>query len=338
MSLIIREPGLYTSIQDLGRQKFQHIGIVKNGSIDQLNHRLANMLVGNDEDEALLEMTFKMPSIQFTEPTLIAITGAHFPAYRDDKKILPYKIHLMNKGEVLSFDDAYKGTRVYLAIAGGIVANEWLGSKSTSIRLGMGGHQGRLLQQGDEIELFRNYSLLQKKLFTNLEETKTANWGVDQYTLALNYFTDIFHIISGEGMSHFKQDEIKNVENSVYKVSNRFNRTGLTLEGESVVNREINDQPFLSVKKGTVLLNEENQPVIMLNDHQSLSSYPQLGTIASYHIDKLAQKKQGSKIIFKILSIEEAEKNMKKHAQFVKQIKTGIKYKLQEEMQKQIET
>src|SRR5699024_12172370 len=65
------------------------------------------------------------------------------------------------------------------------------------------------------------------------------------------------------------------------------------LEGESIVNREINDQSFLSVKKGTVLLNEENQLVIMLNDHQSLSSYPQLGTIASYHIDKLAQKKQG---------------------------------------------
>lgn len=76
MSLIIREAGLYSSIQDLGRQKQQHIGIVKNGSIDQLNHRLANMLVGNEEGEALIEMTIKLPSIQFTEPTLIAFTGA----------------------------------------------------------------------------------------------------------------------------------------------------------------------------------------------------------------------------------------------------------------------
>lgn len=72
----------------------------------------------------------------------------------------------------------------------------------------------------------------------------------------------------------------------------------------------------------------------MLNDHQSLSSYPQIGTIASYHIDKLAQKKQGSKLIFKKITIQEAERNMRKHAQFVKQIKTGIRYKLNEELNK----
>nr|WP_263314039.1 biotin-dependent carboxyltransferase family protein [Mammaliicoccus sp. Marseille-Q6498] len=334
MSVIVRESGLYTSIQDLGRQQYQHIGIVKNGSIDQLNHRLANMLVGNSEEEALIEMTVRMPSFQFTEPTLIAITGANFPAYKDNKKISPYKIHLMDKGEVLSFSDAHKGTRGYLAIAGGIVAEEWLGSKSTSIRLEMGGYQGRLLQEGDEIEMCRSYTPLQKKLFENLEITKSAEWGVDQYTLALNYFTDIFHVIAGEGMTHFNSDEIKSLESKVYKVSSRFNRTGLTLEGKPVIERQIEDQHFLSVKKGTVILNQENRPVIMLNDHQSLSSYPQLGTIASYHIDKLAQKKQGSKINFKKINIEEAELNMKKHAQFIKQIKTGIKYKLSEELNK----
>lgn len=292
------------------------------------------MLVGNDEEEALIEMTIKLPSIQFTEPTLIAFTGANFPAYKDHKKITPYKIHLMNKGEVLSFGETSKGTRGYLAIAGGIVAEEWLGSKSTSIRLEMGGFKGRTLQEGDEIELCRNYTAIQKKLFENLEVTETTAWGIDQYTLALNYYTDIFHVISGEGMTHFNAEEIKHLENQVYKVSNRFNRTGLTLEGKSVINRKIVDQSFLSVKKGTVLLNQENQPVVMLNDHQSLSSYPQIGTIASYHIDKLAQKKQGSKMIFKKLTIQEAELNMKKHAQFVKQIKTGIRYKLNEELNK----
>ncbi|UTI88688.1 hypothetical protein NIT62_07200 [Mammaliicoccus sciuri] len=140
--------------------------------------------------------------------------------------------------------------------------------------------------------------------------------------------------MSGEGMTHFNEAEIKHLESQVYKVSNRFNRTGLTLEGNSVINRRIVDQSFLSVKKGTVLLNEGNQPVVMLNDHQSLSSYPQIGTIASYHIDKLAQKKQGSKLIFKKLTIQEAERNMRKHAQFVKQIKNGIRYKLNEELNK----
>ncbi|GGI39303.1 biotin-dependent carboxyltransferase family protein [Mammaliicoccus stepanovicii] len=334
MSVIVRKPGLYTSIQDLGRQEYQHIGIVKNGSIDQLNHRIANLLVGNNEEEALIEMTVSMPTIQFTEPTLIAITGANFPAFRDQERISPYKIQLMNKGETLSFNDAHKGTRGYLAIAGGIVADEWLGSKSTSIRLEMGGYKGRLLQESDEIEMCRNYTPLQKKLFENLEVSKSASWGLDQYTLALNYFSDIFHIISGEGVTHLSDDDLKTLESKVYKVSNRFNRTGLTLDGEPVINSNFKNQPFLSVKKGSVILNKENQPVIMLNDHQSLSSYPQLGTIASYHIDKLAQKKQGSKIIFKIINIKEAELNMKKHAQFIKQVKTGIRYKLTEELNK----
>lgn len=332
MSLIVKEAGLYTSIQDLGRGQYQHIGIVKNGSIDQLNHRIANLLVGNDEGEALVEMAIKMPSFQFTEPTLIAITGAHFRAFKDNKKIAPYKLHLMKKGEVLHFEDSNKGTRCYLAIAGGVVAEEWLGSKSTSIRLELGGHHGRLLKAGDELELCRNYTSLHKKLFENLEENCTATWGVDQYTLALNYFTDIFHVITGEGITHFNNVEVKNIENNIFKVSHKFNRTGLTLEGPEVVERHIENQPFLSVKKGTVILNHDNQPVVMLNDHQSLSSFPQIGTIASYHIDKLAQKKQGSKLIFKMISIEEAEKNMKYHAHFIKQIKTGIKYRMNEEM------
>lgn len=131
MSIIIENPGLFSSFQDFGRQGYEHDGVIPGGAIDFLAHEIANRLVANDKNEATLEMTTKMARIRFTEPTLIALSGGNFKAWTQNMRILPNKLYLVEKGDVLQFSESNRTSRVYLAIGGGVELEEWLGSTST---------------------------------------------------------------------------------------------------------------------------------------------------------------------------------------------------------------
>src|SRR5699024_679758 len=145
-----------------------------------------NRLVANDKNEATLEMTNKMASIRFTEPTLIALSGGTFKAATANLTILPNKFYLMEKGDVLTFIETNRTSRVYLAVGGGFELDDWLGSTSTDFKSHIGGFEGRQLQTGDEINMKREYTERHHKLFENLEETHQTNWGIDGYALSFN--------------------------------------------------------------------------------------------------------------------------------------------------------
>ena len=140
-------------------------------------------------------MTHKMPTIRFTEPTLIALAGGNFKAETQTMKVFPYKLYLMEKDDVLKFKETSRTSRVYLAIGGGFKLDEWLGSTSTDFNVKLGGFEGRQLQNGDEIEMKRLYSERHHKLFENLAESRQTDWGVDGYALSFNYMSDVFHVI-----------------------------------------------------------------------------------------------------------------------------------------------
>lgn len=171
MSIIIENAGLFSSFQDFGRQGYEHLGVIRGGALDPLSHEIANRLVANDKNEATLEMTNKMASIRFTEPTLIALSGGTFKAATANLTILPNKLYLMEKGDVLTFIETNRTSRVYLAVGGGFELDDWLGSTSTDFKSHIGGFEGRQLQTGDEINMKREYTERHHKLFENLEET-----------------------------------------------------------------------------------------------------------------------------------------------------------------------
>ncbi|NJH97280.1 allophanate hydrolase subunit 2 family protein, partial [Staphylococcus agnetis] len=115
MTIIIEEGGLFSSFQDFGRVGYEHLGVIRSGALDVLAHEIANRLVGNDKNEATLEMTNQMARIRFTEPTLIALSGAQAIAQTQDMRVKINTLYLMNKGDVLSFDHIKRGARVYMA-------------------------------------------------------------------------------------------------------------------------------------------------------------------------------------------------------------------------------
>ncbi|SAY90161.1 allophanate hydrolase subunit 2 family protein [Staphylococcus aureus] len=175
MSIIIEKSGLFSSFQDFGRRGYEHDGVIPCGALDTLAHEIANRLVANDKNEATLEMTNKMATIRFTEPTLIALAGGNVKAYTEHMTISPYKLYLLDKGDVLKFRETSYTSRVYLAVGGGFELDAWLGSNSTDFNVKIGGFKGRTLQDGDEIKLKRDYTARHHKLFENLAHTKQTD-------------------------------------------------------------------------------------------------------------------------------------------------------------------
>ncbi|MCS4486422.1 biotin-dependent carboxyltransferase family protein [Staphylococcus americanisciuri] len=334
MSIIIEESGLFSSFQDFGRSGYEHKGVIRSGALDVFAHEIANRLVGNDPNEATLEMTNRMARIRFTEPTLIALSGAQAIAHTDDMQIKINKLYLMNKGDVLSFDELRRGARVYLAVAGGYELDEWLGSVSTDIISKMGGLQGRAVKAGDEINLKRAYTKRHRKLFEHLRETRTTRWGVDGYTLSFNYLSDVVHVIPSKGTEDFDVACLRDFTQQEYSVTSKANRMGIVLEGLPIKAHFEGMPPHRSVKRGTIQVKKDGSPVVLLNDHYTLGSYPQVGTIATYHLSKLAQKRQGSKVKFQMIDIEQAERNLVNYHQWCRQFFAGIEYRMQAEIMK----
>src|SRR5690625_3690101 len=152
MSVEVLSPGLFTTIQDLGRYGSQQFGVIVSGAMDSYSLRIANLLVGNREGEGALEITLVGSKLKYEHDQLIAITGGDLHATIDGKAAPLWRPVLIRKGSILQFKSAVKGCRAYVSFAGGIAVPEVMGSKSTYVRATIGGYHGRALQKKDGFE------------------------------------------------------------------------------------------------------------------------------------------------------------------------------------------
>ena len=150
MNLRIIKGGVLDTVQDLGRYGCQHLGINPTGAMDKVAAQLANILVGNDPVEPVIEMHFPASEFFFEQPALIAITGADFSAHVNGEPIETMHPVLLSKYSILQFHAMSKGARAYLSVFGGLSIEPWLESRSTHLRAGIGGYKGRSLQKDDE--------------------------------------------------------------------------------------------------------------------------------------------------------------------------------------------
>ena len=151
MTIKVKKSGLLTSIQDLGRYGSQKYGVIASGAMDTLSHRIANMLVGNSENEATVEMTMLGAHFEFQSDSLISICGGDLSPVLNDRPANMWRPLFVKKGSLLTFGGAKKGCRAYLAAAGGFDVPEVMGSKSTYLRAGIGGYEGRAIESGDRL-------------------------------------------------------------------------------------------------------------------------------------------------------------------------------------------
>ncbi|GGB00568.1 hypothetical protein ERX37_08420 [Macrococcus hajekii] len=282
--MIFEQSGLYTTLQT-----------AKN---DRLSHTIANALVGNEYDVPTFEMAVVPAAIYFEEQTLIALAGADYHAYTSERDVEMYKPYLINKGETLHFRRAAKGTRVYLAVGGGVIEDV----------------RDQPIETGAVFKLAHHYSDIQKKLIHRLMVDHACPWGVDYYSLSRVYYSDIFHIRPGAAID-IPDDE-------VFEVTRFLSRGSYVIEGTAIYDRE---RPTAQLEPGSIQVTANQKLRIVLEHTEGQQAVAQ---VAPYHFSKLVQKRPGSKLIFKNVSEEEYEQRYASYENWLKSLLMHLSYKL----------
>lgn len=318
----VKDGGLSTTIQDLGRYGHYHIGMPPSGAMDQFAGRVANLLVGNDEDSAVIEMTYQGTTLEFSEETVVAITGATMPATLDGEDLAPWTAHTVDAGSELSFGFAEDGARTYLAVAGGIDVPTYMGSRSTYTLVSLGGHEGRALEAGDELPV---------------GDQDLDPISVDGRTVAEDHRpkydpTEPIRVVTGLCDYRLTDDGRRALLNSEWTVSSEADRVGYRLEGPDI-EFEPREQPFgagpdpsnvvdLGYPVGSIQVPE--QPIVLMRDAVTGGGYVTVGTVISIDRNRLAQRPTNQSVYFEDVSVEEAHDARHAHQERLDAIRDSL--------------
>ncbi|NUO62576.1 MAG: biotin-dependent carboxyltransferase family protein [Gemmatimonadaceae bacterium] len=293
MTIEVLRPGQLTTVQDLGRRGCQHEGVPESGSMDAYAARLANLLAGNDEGAALLEITLTGPTLRFTRAATVALGGADFGATLDGTLLAPWRSARVVAGATLELGAAHDGCRGYLAVGGGIDMPPVLGSRSTCLAAAFGGHHGRALRAGDVLAL------------------GAAPAEAPRRTLAAAVrptYRDSIRIIPVPEMDWFDPDGRHALFAEPFTVTPRSDRMGYRLSGPRFAAGARAERPSSAVAMGTVQLPPNGEPIVLMADHQTTGGYPVLGHVASVDLGSVAQLRPGASLRFSPVSLDEAQR------------------------------
>ena len=329
MSFRIIKAGIQDTVQDLGRYGYQQSGINPGGVMDKFSAQVANMLAGNDNNKAVIELYFPASVFMFNEPVLIALSGGDFSASINGEKIPSLHPVLVNKNAILQFHKTVNGARAYLAVHGGIDVPEWLGSRSTHLKAGCGGYNGRALQKYDEVTFSVSNifsSLLGEKEFSVLPWQTDDNWG--------DITKEEILILPGNEWDRLTESSKENFSMTSFLITNQSDRMGYRLNNiplHTITREEIVSS---AVNFGTVQLLPDGKLIILMADHQTTGGYPRVSHVISAHHKKLAQMKAGDKIRFRLTNQQTAEKLFIKQQQHLQQLQNACTFRLQEYLNK----
>lgn len=273
MNIVVQSPGLQTTVQDVGRTGHRHLGVAACGVLDATAAALANRLVGNDVDTAVLEFALQGPTLSFEAPIRIALLGADFQM-RFGRTDIPAGRPVTLPAGTLHVGPARSGVRAWLAIAGGIDVATVLGSRSTDLRGGFGGFEGRALRAGDVLPLG-------DIVVPDPGRPDIAAWWIEPCDDAPpDAPLRIVPARAGRAPSSLCDQS--------WKVDSRSDRQGLRLDGNALRSLA-HDGVSSPVAPGTIQLPPDGRPIVLLNDAQTVGGYPVLGHVIGSDLPRLAQ-------------------------------------------------
>ena len=295
MSITVLNPGLLTTVQDQGRIGYQQFGVSVSGVMDPRSASLANILVGNDEKEAVLECTMMGPHLQFNQANCIAITGGDLMPTLDGKPIPNYTAVKVEAGQVLKFTMPKTGCRAFIAFAGGLDIPEVMGSRSTYMKAKIGGVEGRKLAKDDVIGFRAPKAELKNMNFRSMASEFVPR---KEYTV---------RVVLGPQDDYFTDAGIQTFLSEVYSVTAEFDRMGCRLEGAVIQHKEGGDIISDGIAFGAIQVPSSGKPIIMLGDRQTTGGYTKIANVISVDFRILAQLKQGDKVRFEQVSVKFAQ-------------------------------
>ncbi len=307
MGIKVINPGPFSTIQDGGRKNYESFGVTPCGVMDSYSYRVANYLLENEEDSAVIECTLMGPELEFQSDTLIAITGADFSPKLNGKPVKMWSAISVRSGDTLNFGVSKSGCRSYIGVKGGIRVPLVMGSRSTDVRSGIGGIKGRPLSKGDVIPI--------EKCFDN----RSFSVSLSEKFIP-EYKDDIeLRVILGPQDDYFTEAGIRSFLDSKYRVTSDSNRMGCRLYGEKIEFLSSGDIVSDAVSLGSIQVSSSGQPMILMADRQTTGGYSKIATVISTDIYKLAQVKPGCRIRFNLIELSDAHfLYRKREADFLK--------------------
>ncbi len=301
MSLQVIKPGILSLLQDGGRFGHQGMGITTGGPVDSNAFYWANLLCENSRNSACIEVTTGGLRLASTVKTCLAVTGASVSLRINSKAVELWQSHSINPGDCIELGFASSGSRAYLAVAGGFLAEPVFDSVATVIRENLGGlsGDGSPLKTGD---------LLPCK---SVEEPQL--WRLPE-SLITDYSQNSAHlrVILGCQQEAFSEAQKQLFFSSEYRVSQYCDRMGYRLQGASIT-PAIESMLSEGICLGAVQFPADGQPIVLLNDRQTMGGYPKIGSVLSLDIGKLAQLTAGGAVHFKPISIDQAQTLLAEH-------------------------
>ena len=320
------KPGLLTTVQDLGRPGSQRHGVTPGGAADAGALRLANVLVGNSEGAAGLEITLAGPTLRFMETALVAICGGEFEATIEGQRLPMWRPVWLKAGAELAVGAARTGCRTYLAVAGGFAVPRVLGGRGTYLAAGFGGFEGRALRAGDVLKV-GPASLWARRLAAALAGElpwRPARWEVGASARPRYAVAPTVRVIRGPQWDWFDGETQQRLLKERFTVTPHSDRMGLRLAG-SVLNL---DSPREMVSEGvvvgTVQVPPDGQPIVLLADGQTIGGYPKIAVVATNDLPLLAQLRPGDTIGFQEVSLAGAQELLLAAERLFATLKQGI--------------
>lgn len=295
--LKVLAPGTHTTVQDLGRLGYQHLGVPVSGALDPLSLRIANALVGNPQGTAALEILYQGPTLEVhAESVRVALTGTdaglELPGEGSGVSVSWRSLRL-RRGQRLRIPTLEDSACAYLAVAGGFALEPCLGSASTYVRGGIGGYQGRALQRADTLPLEAAEAPAREELRMRLPPRRPA--------------CPTLRVVLGPQRDYFTDAAVRALMESVYVVSAESDRMGMRLEGPRLEHRDGYNLISDALPLGAIQVPGSGQPILLLNDRQTSGGYPKIATVASADCWLAGRARPGDVMRFRAVSVDEAE-------------------------------
>ena len=297
MSILIQKPGILTTVQDLGRHGYRRFGINPSGVMDQTATRLINILLGNDESEAVIEMHFPAPQINFEANTIFAIGGGDFKPHLDASQVENWRPIFAKKDSSLKFNGKTSGNRAYLSVKGGFRITKWLGSASTNLIAISGGFDGRKLEPGDRIWL--------NQKFKKIAYTHTPR--ISNSLLPFYSRFPTIRIMRGAEFEKLTKTSRERLQDQDFAISGNSDRMGFRLIGDPILLAKPMELISSAVNFGTIQLLPGGQLIVLMADQQTAGGYPRIAHVISRDLPLLAHLGTNDKVAFHLIETREAE-------------------------------
>ena len=323
MRLSILRAGFLTTVQDLGRTGFRASGVSVGGALDPLGLRVANLLVGNDESAAGLEITLGNFRTRFDDERVVAWCGAESPVHIGQEKIAPGQLALVRANEELIVDPGDSGMRGWLAVSGGIDVPQVLGSRATDLRAQFGGLEGRVLRDGDSLPL-ADLSPRSRSIAKTLRDHRVASWSAPIDWSSAAKRNPILRIVRGKNVDLFEERAFEVFTSELFNVRSDSDRMGARLEGPELNRKEKVDLVSEAVAPGTIQVPLSGHPILLLGDCQTIGGYPKIAHVITVDLPIAAQLRPDNRVRFQEVSLSDAHQLLLEREKDFARFKLGL--------------